>query len=64
MSNWPRTRDLILFAVGLSGVLALTLTWILGDRSPDPQLILLFTAMMGLPAFLRSDEKDKDVDGR
>lgn len=52
--QWPRiTRDTILFASGMIGVFYETV-FTKGDR---PSLLFLFGAMMGLPAFLRSDEK-------
>lgn len=55
----PRmARDTILFVVGLAGIAYVTLTNG-GDR---PTLLILFGAMVGLPAFLRSDEaRQKDV---
>ena len=45
-------RDTILFFSGLSGVVYETI--FSGDERA--QLLLLFGAMMGLPAFLRADE--------
>jgi hypothetical protein len=49
---WPPSRDLILFLVGLAGVAHETII----SASPDPTLLLIFGAMLGLPAFLRKDE--------
>lgn len=49
------SRDSILFAAGLLGVLHETL---LSDQD-RPTLLLLFAGMMGLPAFLRADESRK-----
>lgn len=46
------TRDGTLFVAGLAGVAYETL-YTGGDR---PTLLLLFAAMMGLPAFLQRDE--------
>lgn len=37
----------------------MTVAWLQG-HDPNQSLLLLFAAMMGLPAFLRADEKDKD----
>lgn len=54
MKNWPLIRDLILFFGGLAGVAHETFT----SSPPDSTLLLVFAAMMGLPAFLRQDEKD------
>lgn len=52
--NWFVTlpRDTILFFAGLTGVIHETI-FAAEDRA---QLLLLFGAMMGLPAFLRADE--------
>ena len=51
------SRDGILFFVGLAGIIYETLAQG-GDR---PTLLVLFGAMVGLPAFLRTDEKKKDA---
>ncbi len=48
----PAVRDSILFVVGLAGIIFVTVTEG-GDR---PTLLVLFSAMIGLPAFLRTDE--------
>lgn len=50
------SRDTILFAAGLSGIAYETILEG-GDR---PTLLILFGAMVGLPAFLRTDEKARD----
>lgn len=47
------SRDGVLFVVGLLGIIYETLVTG-GDR---PTLLVMFGAMVGLPAFLRSDEK-------
>lgn len=44
----------VLFVVGLLGVAHETLI----GESERPTLLLLFAAMVGLPAFLAKDEKD------
>ena len=51
-------RDVILFSAGLLGVAHETL------YAPEPRetLLVLFAAMMGLPAFLRLDEKPPEDD--
>lgn len=59
MSKWPLIRDILLFMGGLSGVVVLTVAWLKG-HDPNQPLMLLFGSMMGLPVFLRADEKDKD----
>ena len=50
---WPAVRDVILFFGGLVGVAHEALA----SGTPDPTLLLLYAAMMGLPAFLRQDER-------
>ena len=54
MSRWPALRDSILFFGGLAGVVHET---VIAPRA-DPQLLLLFAAMLGLPAFLRADQRN------
>jgi hypothetical protein len=54
--NWPKLiRDWILFVTGLAGIIHETILTNL-DR---PTLLFAFMAMVGLPAFLRADEKKK-----
>lgn len=50
---WKNIRDIVLFFAGLSGVFHETVI----AAAERPTLLLLFAAMMGLPAFLRTDEK-------
>jgi len=54
MTKWPLIRDILLFFGGLAGVAYETLA----SQADRPTLLLLFAAMMGLPAFLRADAKD------
>lgn len=55
MTRWPVIRDITLFSGGLIGVVYET-----AFRTVErPTLLLLFAAMMGLPAFLRSDDGGK-----
>lgn len=49
------TRDSVLFSAGLAGVFYCTVF----DKADRPTLLLLFGAMMGLPAFLRTDDQVK-----
>lgn len=58
MSRLKVTRSAILFVVGLAGILYETLA----EHADRPTLLLLFAAMVGLPAFLRIDEKQKNSD--
>ena len=58
--KWKLVRNIILFAVGMSGVITMTVVWIVVNRTPDPSLLIAFTAMAGLPVFLRADEKDNE----
>lgn len=53
------TRDGILFFAGLLGVVHETLI----AKTDRPTLLLLFAAMMGLPAFLNKDEKEQKKSG-
>lgn len=55
MKNWQNTRDVILFFGGLAGVFNETVL----TTAERPTLLILFAAMMGLPAFLRSDDKNR-----
>lgn len=54
------TRDSVLFAAGLIGVFYETVF----DKADRPTLLLMFGAMMGLPAFLRTDDQDKGKDDK
>jgi uncharacterized membrane protein len=56
MKAWPLVRDVALFLCGVAGI-AYETVFTQVDR---PTLLLLFAAMVGLPAFLRTDEKHKD----
>lgn len=49
MNRWPFLRDFALFIGGLAGVAHETL----GADAERPTLLILFAAMMGLPAFLQ-----------
>lgn len=50
------TRNTVLFVVGLLGVAHETLI----NNVDRPTLLLLFAAMIGLPAFINQDEKKAD----
>lgn len=54
MTRWPYFRDMALFAVGLAGVFHETLV----ATKERPTLLILFAAMLGLPAFLKSDKNE------
>lgn len=58
MRNWQNTRDIILFFGGLAGVFNETVL----TTTERPTLLILFAAMMGLPAFLRQDDKARAKD--
>lgn len=53
MRRWPLIRDVGLFVGGVAGVAHETLL----SKMERPTLLILFAAMMGLPAFLRPPEK-------
>lgn len=58
--QWKDLRDVVLFFAGLAGVFYETVISV----SERPTLLLMFAAMMGLPAFLRTDEKSPPPDSR
>ena len=45
---WPRVRDIALFVAGILGIAYETAL----AKSPDPTLLLVFAAMLGLPLAL------------
>lgn len=49
---WPRLRDILLFTGGAAGVIHET---VLRNGPERPTLLILFAAMLGLPAFLAGD---------
>lgn len=52
MERWPLIRDVALFSAGLMGAAySLVVNPEIGE-----QWLILFAAMMGLPAFLQKDE--------
>lgn len=53
MRRWLFWRDILLFFGGLSGLLHETLL----QKGERPDLLVIFTAMMGLPAFLEGDRR-------
>jgi hypothetical protein len=56
MTRWPLIRDIVLFVGGMAGIANEALSY----NAERPTLLLLYAAMVGLPAFLRSDERHKD----
>lgn len=55
MKDWPMWRDVVLFGAGLLGVAHETLA----ASAERPTLLILFAAMMGLPAFLQKGGEEK-----
>lgn len=53
--KWKVARDILLFFGGMIGVANEAFF----QATTDPTLLILFGAMMGLPAFLRRDDEDK-----
>lgn len=53
--EWTRARSAILFGGGLLGVTHETLL----AATERPSLLIVFTTMMGLPAFIGKDEKKR-----
>lgn len=60
MTNWPTIRNITLFVGGLAGVLHETVV----STAERPTLLILFAAMMGLPAFLQADQNRKNGNGK
>lgn len=56
----PNVRDTLIFVVGLGGIIALTIDSVATEQAPDPLLVGLFGAMIGIPVFLRVDENRRD----
>ena len=54
--KWKVSRDLVIFMVGLLGIVWETTV----SSEADPQLIILFSAMIGLPAFLARDDHKRN----
>jgi hypothetical protein len=52
INNWPLIRDIALFFAGLAGVYHETAV----AAVERPTLLILFAAMMGLPAFLQKKD--------
>lgn len=55
--TFVQVRSALLFLGGLAGVGYVTVI----DQTERPTLLILFAAMMGLPLFLRADEKDNPM---
>lgn len=53
----PQRRTVILFFAGLTGVAVETVGSVAFSHPVDPSLLVIFGGMMGLPLFLRGDEK-------
>lgn len=58
--KWNVARDILLFLGGLAGVAHETLL----QHSDRPTLLILFAAMMGLPAFLQSEVHPRWAPGK
>lgn len=56
-SDWwtTRTRDFVLFVGGFAGVIYETLV----EQVDRPALLAVFGGMLGLPVFLRRDEREQ-----
>jgi hypothetical protein len=55
-------RKSVTFAGGLIGLTVETVYSVRYNQAPDSGLLVLFATMLGLPAFLTLDTKDKDRD--
>lgn len=56
--EWNKARDIILFFAGLAGIGYETVI----SASPSETLVIAFMGMMGLPIFLRADERKNGTD--
>ena len=52
--RWPLYRDIGIFTIGAIGVLSELITWLVANRTPDPALLFLFGAALGLSSALRA----------
>ena len=52
-TEWTRLRDILLFVGGMLGVIYETVL----EQVDRPTLLALFGGMLGLPVFLRRDER-------
>jgi hypothetical protein len=50
--DWPAAREIILFMVGLIGI-----GWETVHGPVEPSLLVVFTAMCGIPIVLHKDKK-------
>lgn len=57
--SWRVKRNRILFWGGLGGFAVMFALWAIGGRTPDPQLLLACTGMVGITVPLRADEEHK-----
>jgi len=58
--RWPKiTRDTALFVAGLG----LVIREAVFENADRPYLLMIFAGMMGLPVFLRKDEKNGKTNG-
>jgi len=58
--RWPKiTRDTVLFLTGLG----LVIREAVFENADRPYLLMIFAGMMGLPVFLRRDEKSGKTSG-
>lgn len=64
MRRIKNPRSLVLFIGGIAGITFETFYSLQYKQSPDSGLIVLFGAMVGLPAFLSQDVKGKRDDHR
>lgn len=49
----PKIQAIVLFSVGIAGIVAEAVGHLVYVRTADPTLILVFAAMLGLPAVLQ-----------
>jgi hypothetical protein len=57
--EWKQARDIALFVAGLAGVFHETIV----ATEIRMELLIVFAAMLGLPAFMRIDERKWNENG-
>lgn len=53
-------RDTLLFGMGIGLLVILVANWLKTGTEPPEAFVLLAAGLMGLPVFLRADEKHHD----
>lgn len=57
------TRDLVTYALALGGIAYEVITVVSQHRAADPVLLAFLGGLLGLPSFLKRDEKNDPPNG-